>query len=87
MPQPTKYNRLARSLKALLEIVDLLQTRGAGFRSLVEDIDTTSTAGRLIFHGFALIAQFERERTIPPLPWPSFAPPFSGKFDPPQNWQ
>src|SRR6056297_1085273 len=35
----TKYDRLARSLKDLLEIVDLIQTRGAGFRSLGEDID------------------------------------------------
>lgn len=60
----TKYDRLARSLKDLLEIVDLLQTRGAGFRSLGEDIDTTSPAGRLIFHVFASIAQFERERIV-----------------------
>jgi len=60
----TKYDRLARSLKDLLEIVDLLQTRGTGFRSLGEDIDTTSPAGRLIFHVFASIAQFERERIV-----------------------
>lgn len=60
----TKYDRLARSLKDLLEIVDLIQARGAGFRSLGEDIDTTSPAGRLIFHVFASIAQFERERIV-----------------------
>ena len=60
----TKYDRLARSLKDLLEIVDLIQARGAGFRSLGEDIDTTSPAGRLVFHVFASIAQFERERII-----------------------
>lgn len=42
----TKYDRLARSLKDLLEIVDHVQVRGAGFRSLGEDIDTTSPAGR-----------------------------------------
>lgn len=59
-----KYDRLARSLKDLMEIVDLIQARGAGFRSLAEDIDTTSSAGRLIFHVFASIAQFERERII-----------------------
>ncbi len=60
----TKYDRLAWSLKDLLEIVDLIQSRGAGFRSLGEDIDTTSPAGRLIFHVFASIAQFERERIV-----------------------
>lgn len=60
----TKYDRLARSLKDLLEIVDLIQARGAGFRSLGEDIDTTSPAGRLVFHVFASIAQFKRERII-----------------------
>ena len=60
----TKYDRLARSLKDLLEIVDLIQARGAGFRSLGEDIDTTTPSGRLVFHVFASIAQFERERII-----------------------
>jgi DNA invertase Pin-like site-specific DNA recombinase len=60
----TKYDRLARSLKDLLEIVDQIQACGAGFRSLGEDIDTTSSAGRLIFHVFASIAQFERERIV-----------------------
>jgi DNA invertase Pin-like site-specific DNA recombinase len=60
----TKYDRLARSLRDLLEIVDFIQTRGAGFRSLAEDIDTTSPAGRLVFHVFASIAQFERERIV-----------------------
>ena len=58
----TKYDRLARSLKDLLDIVDAIATRGAGFRSLAEDIDTTTFAGRLVFHVFASIAQFERER-------------------------
>jgi len=58
----TKYDRLARSLRDLLEIVETIKAHGGGFRSLAEDIDTTTSAGRLIFHVFASIAQFERER-------------------------
>lgn len=58
----TKYDRLARSLKDLLELVEVIKSKKAGFRSLGEDIDTTTPAGTLIFHVFASIAQFERER-------------------------
>lgn len=57
----TKYDRLARSLKDLIAIVEEIRERGAGFRSLSEDIDTTTSAGRLIFHVFGSIAEFERE--------------------------
>lgn len=63
-----KLDRLARSLKDLVEIIDDLQNRGIGFRSLTEAIDTTSTGGRLVFHIFGALAEFEhsliRERTI-----------------------
>jgi DNA invertase Pin-like site-specific DNA recombinase len=57
-----KYDRLARSLRDLLDIVESIRDRGAGFRSLAEEIDTTTPAGRLIFHVFASIAEFERDR-------------------------
>ena len=58
----TKYDRLARSLKDLIMIVEVIRERGAGFKSLGEDIDTTTSAGRLVFHVFGSIAEFERER-------------------------
>jgi len=58
----TKYDRLARSLRDLLDIVEAIKAKGAGFRSLAEDIDTTTPAGELIFHVFASIAHFERRR-------------------------
>lgn len=63
-----KLDRLARSLKDLVEIIHDLDSRGVGFRSLTESIDTTSAGGRLIFHVFGALAEFEhsliRERTV-----------------------
>ena len=63
-----KLDRLARSLKDLVEIIYDLNQRGIGFRSLTESIDTTSSGGRLVFHIFGALAEFEhcliRERTI-----------------------
>ncbi|MBX3648249.1 recombinase family protein [Dokdonella sp.] len=63
-----KLDRLARSLKDLVEIVHDLNQRGVGFRSLTEAIDTTSSGGRLVFHIFGALAEFEhsliRERTM-----------------------
>jgi len=54
----TKYDRLARSLRDLIDLVESIRERKAGFRSLGEDIDTTTSAGRLIFHVFGSIAEF-----------------------------
>ena len=62
-----KRDRLARSLKDLVEIVQELHDREIGFKSLTESIDTTSSGGRLVFHIFGALAEFEhdliRERT------------------------
>lgn len=55
-----RLDRLARSLRDLIEIVDSLKERGIGVRSLNDPIDTTSAAGELIFHIFGSLAQFER---------------------------
>jgi DNA invertase Pin-like site-specific DNA recombinase len=56
-----KLDRLGRSLKHLIRTVDELQGRGVGFKSLQETIDTTTSGGKLIFHVFAALAEFERD--------------------------
>lgn len=56
-----KLDRLARSLRQLIETIEDLQERGIGFVSLTEGIDTTSAGGKLIFHIFGALAEFERE--------------------------
>jgi DNA invertase Pin-like site-specific DNA recombinase len=55
-----KLDRLARSMKQLIETVEGLQEGGMGFRSLTEAIDTTTPSGRLVFHIFGALAEFER---------------------------
>ena len=55
-----KLDRLARSLKQLIETVELLAGRGIGLRSLTESIDTTTAGGKLVFHVFGALAEFER---------------------------
>lgn len=55
-----KLDRLARSMKQLIETVEDLDARGIGFRSLTEAIDTTTAGGKLVFHIFGALAEFER---------------------------
>lgn len=55
-----KLDRLARSLRQLIDTVAMLEERGIGLRSLTEAIDTTTAGGRLVFHIFGSLAEFER---------------------------
>jgi DNA invertase Pin-like site-specific DNA recombinase len=55
-----KLDRLARSLRQLVETVEDLEAQQIGFKSLTETIDTTTSGGKLIFHIFAALAEFER---------------------------
>ncbi len=56
-----KLDRLGRSLKDLIEIVNDLGEKEIGFKSLSESIDTTTANGKLIFHIFGAISEFERD--------------------------
>ena len=55
-----RLDRLSRSLKDLIEMVALLDSKNIGLRSLHESIDTSSSSGKLIFHIFGALAEFER---------------------------
>jgi DNA invertase Pin-like site-specific DNA recombinase len=55
-----RLDRLGRSLKQLIEMMGVLEERKVGFRSLQESIDTTSPGGKLVFHIFGALAEFER---------------------------
>lgn len=63
-----RLDRLGRSLPDLLRIVADLEKKGIGFESVTEKIETGTAAGRLVFHVFAALAEFERniirERTM-----------------------
>ncbi len=55
-----RLDRLSRSLKDLIEMVKLLESKTVGLMSLQESVDTTSSSGMLIFHLFGALAEFER---------------------------
>lgn len=56
-----KLDRLGRSVQHLIETIKKLSERGIGFKSLQENIDTTTSGGKLIFHIFSALAEFERD--------------------------
>jgi DNA invertase Pin-like site-specific DNA recombinase len=56
-----KLDRLGRSLRHLVDTIAALADRGVGFRSLQEQVDTTTPGGKLVFHIFAALAEFERD--------------------------
>jgi DNA invertase Pin-like site-specific DNA recombinase len=55
-----KLDRLARSMKQLIETIESFQDRGIALKSLQDPIDTSSPSGKLVFHIFAALAEFER---------------------------
>jgi DNA invertase Pin-like site-specific DNA recombinase len=56
-----RLDRLGRSLRHLIDTVTSLAEQGIGFKSLQESIDTTTSGGKLVFHIFGALAEFERE--------------------------
>ena len=56
-----RLDRLGRSLRHLIETITLLNNRKIGFLSLTENIDTTTSGGKLVFHIFGALAEFERD--------------------------
>ncbi|HYT40926.1 MAG TPA: recombinase family protein, partial [Methylomirabilota bacterium] len=56
-----RLDRLGRSLKHLIETITALNNRKIGFKSIQENIDTTTSGGKLIFHIFGALAEFERD--------------------------
>ena len=56
-----RLDRLGRTLKHLIATITDLSDKGIGFRSLQENMDTTTSGGKLIFHIFGALAEFERE--------------------------
>src|SRR3954466_16375056 len=63
-----RLDRLGRSLKHLIETITKLHSQGIGFKSTTEQIDTTTSGGKLIFHVFGALAEFERDLLRQPPP-------------------
>jgi DNA invertase Pin-like site-specific DNA recombinase len=59
-----KLDRLGRSLKHLVDLVNMLMEKGVGLKSLQDPIDTTNAQGRLVFNIFASLAEFERDLIV-----------------------
>jgi DNA invertase Pin-like site-specific DNA recombinase len=56
-----RLDRLGRTLRYLIELMNQLSAKGIGFQSITEQIDTTTSGGKLIFHVFGALAEFERD--------------------------
>jgi DNA invertase Pin-like site-specific DNA recombinase len=56
-----RLDRLGRSLQELINLVNGIHSKGAGFRSLTENMDTTTSGGKLVFHFFGALTEFERD--------------------------
>ncbi len=56
-----RLDRLGRTLRSLIDLLNQLAQREVGFKSLTEQIDTTTSGGKLIFHVFGALAEFERD--------------------------
>ena len=56
-----RLDRLGRSLRHLIDVVEALRQQGVGFKSICESIDTTTANGKLVFHIFTALAEFERD--------------------------
>jgi DNA invertase Pin-like site-specific DNA recombinase len=65
-----RLDRLGRSLPHLIATMTALENRGIGFKSLTENIDTTTSGGKLIFHIFGALAEFERNLIRENKCWP-----------------
>jgi DNA invertase Pin-like site-specific DNA recombinase len=69
-----RLDRLGRSLPHLIETIAGLLEKGIGFRSLTEAIDTTTSGGKLIFHIFGALAEFERDISYGNAPKQAYRP-------------